>query len=92
MTRPPADVDAYVGLGSNVGDRLAALQTAVAALDVTSGIRVMAVSAVYETEAHTLSGQPPQPDHLNAVVHVRTSLGPGALLAVLHAAERAAGR
>lgn len=91
MSAPPA-ADAYVGLGSNVGSRLAALGAAVAALEATPGVRVAAVSAVYETEAHTLPGQDPQPDHLNAVAHVRSDLGPDALLDRLHAIERAAGR
>ena len=83
---------AFVGLGANVGDRRAALQAAVDALAATPELRVDAASGVYETEAHVLPGQPPQPDHLNAVVRLWTSLAPEALLAALHAAERAAGR
>ncbi len=87
-----ATVSAFVGLGANVGDRLAALQAAVDAIASLPGVRVDAASEVYETEAHVLPGQSPQPDHLNAVVRLRTALAPEALLAGLHAAERAAGR
>ena len=83
---------AFVGLGSNAGDRLAHLRRALEALEVTEGVEVEAVSPVYETEAHTLPGQPPQPDHLNAVVRLRTPLAPEALLERLHALEREAGR
>ena len=83
---------AFVALGANVGDRLAALRGAVAALDARADTAVTAASAVYETEALVLPGADPQPDHLNAVVALRTSLGPTALLRVLHAVERAAGR
>lgn len=80
---------AYLGLGSNVGDRLAHLQGAVDRLAATEGIVVVAVSNVYETAP---VGGPPQPDHLNAVVAVDTVLGPYELLAAAQACERAAHR
>jgi len=85
-------VDAFVALGANVGDRLAALSRAVAALDARPDTAVVARSAVYETEALVLPGADPQPDHLNAVVALRTSLRPYALLRALSDLERAAGR
>lgn len=87
-----ARFEAFVGLGANLGDRLAALRGAVRALGQTEGVAVVAASAVYETEAHVLPGQPPQPDHLNAAVALRTRLGPTDLLRRLHEVERAAGR
>lgn len=83
---------AYIGLGANVGDRLAALKHAVDGLAARSDTSVAAASAVYQTQAHVLPGTPPQPDHLNAVVAVDTRLAPRALLRVLHGLERAAGR
>jgi 2-amino-4-hydroxy-6-hydroxymethyldihydropteridine diphosphokinase len=86
------EVIAYVGVGANEGDRAAALRTAVAALDATEGIRVERVSPVYEAEAHRRPGQPTQPDHLNAVLRLRTTLVPDALLDVFHALEQTAGR
>ena len=85
-------VDAFVGLGANVGDRLGALRAAVAAMDGLPGTRVVAVSAAWETEAHVPPGAPPQPDHLNAAAHLRSSLAPRALLDAMHGLERAAGR
>ena len=86
-------VAVYVGLGSNVGDRLAALRGAVAALDGGAETAVETASAVYETEAHVRPGAPPQRDHLNAVVRVRSRLRPASFLTdVAWDAERRAGR
>ncbi|MEM6327892.1 MAG: 2-amino-4-hydroxy-6-hydroxymethyldihydropteridine diphosphokinase [Bacteroidota bacterium] len=90
--RTEAGTTVFVGMGSNVGDRLAALQGALDRLARVSGVTVEAVSPVYETEAHVLPGAALQPDHLNAVARLRTTLAPHALLDVLHATERAAGR
>lgn len=59
---------AYLGLGSNLGDRLANLGQAVRLLR-ERGVDVVRSSRVYETEA---VGGPSQPDYLNAVVEVRT--------------------
>lgn len=69
---------AYLGLGSNLGDRLAHLQGAVDGLAATPGITVVAVSRVYETRPIG----PEQPDYLNAVVALDTALEPRALLEV----------
>lgn len=79
---------AYLGLGSNVGDRAAHLQSAVDGLVARAG-RVVAISPVYETDP---VGGPPQPDYLNAVVAVETSLSARDLLAVGKALEAEAGR
>ena len=87
-----APVEAVVALGGNVGDRIGALRRAVETLDALPEAEVVATSAVYETEAMVLPGTPPQPDHLNAALLLRTTLGPWALLRRLHAVERAAGR
>jgi 2-amino-4-hydroxy-6-hydroxymethyldihydropteridine diphosphokinase len=70
---------AYLGIGSNLGDRLAYLQLAVDGLAVTEHVRVVAVSPVYETEP---VGGPEQPEYLNAVVAVDTTLDPRRLLHV----------
>ena len=69
-------VRAFLGIGSNLGDRLAYLQGAVDGLAATDGIEVVAVSAVIETDPVG----PEQPDYLNAVVAVDTTLTPRALL------------
>lgn len=92
MSAAGGRVEAVVALGANLGDRIRALRGAVARLEALPDTAVVACSAVYETEAHVLPGQAPQPDHLNAVVVVETGLGPLRLLRQLHAVERAAGR
>lgn len=79
---------AYLGLGSNVGDRLARLQAAVDGLGSTAGVEVEAVSRVYETEPVG----PDQPDYLNAVVAVETSLDARGLLDVARRLEVDSGR
>ncbi|MGH8993320.1 MAG: 2-amino-4-hydroxy-6-hydroxymethyldihydropteridine diphosphokinase [Acidimicrobiia bacterium] len=79
---------AYLGLGSNLGDRLAHLQSAVDGLADRAGM-VVAVSAVYETEP---MGGPEQPDYLNAVVALDTALDARGLLGVAKALEEEAGR
>ena len=76
---------AFLGLGSNVGDRPAHLRTAVAGLP-----DVVAVSALYETEP--LGGPPGQDPYLNAVVELRTDLSARELLELGQALEAAAGR
>lgn len=83
---------AYVGMGGNLGDRRAALAGATGALGVRADTEVVAASPVYETEALVLPGADPQPDHLNAVLALRTALSPAGLLRVLQSLERAAGR
>jgi 2-amino-4-hydroxy-6-hydroxymethyldihydropteridine diphosphokinase len=80
---------AYLGLGSNLGDRVAMLQLAVDELGATEGVTVVAVSRVYETAP---VGGPEQDDYLNAVVAIETDLGPRELLAVAHRIEQRAGR
>lgn len=83
---------AFVGLGANVGDRIGAFRMAVAALDALPDVAVTAASSVYETEALLRPGADPQPDHLNAVVQLRTSRSPHELLDALRAIEQVAGR
>jgi len=82
-------VDAYVAMGSNLGDREAHLAAATEALRARPDVRVMAVSALYETAP---VGPPPQGPYLNAALHLRTQLAPRALLACLLAIEAARGR
>jgi len=80
---------AYIALGSNLGDReehLAAARAALAALPAT---RLVAASAVEETQP--LAGMD-QPAYLNQMVLLETSLEPRALLAACHAIERSRGR
>jgi 2-amino-4-hydroxy-6-hydroxymethyldihydropteridine diphosphokinase len=80
---------AHLALGSNLGDRLAFLRSAVTGLRRTEGISVAAVSRVYETAP---VGGPEQGPYLNAVVAVDTELSAAQLLAVAHRLEDEAGR
>jgi len=79
----------FLGLGSNVGDRRANLEAAVAALS-GHGVAVLASSSVYETEPVGLVLD--QPDFLNACLVVQTQLEPDDLLAACKAVEREVGR
>ena len=81
---------ALIGLGSNLGDRKATLDAAVAALAATPGVEVHAVSSYHETTP--VGGPGGQGAFLNAAARLRTSLGPSELLGVLRAVEHAAGR
>lgn len=82
-------VTAFVSLGSNLGDREGFLKTAVAELDRNPGIRVTAVSSIYETEP---VGYLDQDWFLNLVIRVETSLEPLELLHQLQGIEKAMGR
>jgi 2-amino-4-hydroxy-6-hydroxymethyldihydropteridine diphosphokinase len=81
---------AWLGLGSNVGDRLANLRAAVRALDTMERVGVEAHSSVYETEP--VGEITAQRDFLNAVVRVATDLRPLELLDACKAIEHGMGR
>ena len=76
---------AFLGMGSNLGDREAFLREAVGSL-----ANVVAVSPVYETDPVGSPGG--QGAYLNIVVEIDTDLSPRALLGVCHRIESAAGR
>ena len=76
---------AFLGLGSNVGDRARFLREAV----TTLGSSVRAVSDVYETDP---VGGPTQGPYLNVVVELATDMGPRELLGLCHRLEGAANR
>lgn len=80
---------AYIGVGSNVGDRRQNIQRAKMALEQTMGIRSLRSSSVYETEP---MGGPPQGMFLNAAWEVETELSPEALLSCLLSIEESLGR
>lgn len=84
--------EAFVALGSNLGDRLTHLQSAVHALKAHPDISVVQVSPVYRTRAHTLVPGEQQPDYLNAVMQIRTRLPVEDLLSVCQHIERLEGR
>ncbi|MFK0293088.1 2-amino-4-hydroxy-6-hydroxymethyldihydropteridine diphosphokinase [Streptomyces sp. NPDC090442] len=79
---------AVISLGSNLGNRLETLQGAIDALEDTPGVRVKAVSPVYETEPWGVEPGS-QPAYFNAVVLIKTTLPPESLLERGHAIEEA---
>jgi 2-amino-4-hydroxy-6-hydroxymethyldihydropteridine diphosphokinase len=80
---------AYVGLGANLGEREETLRAAVAGLEATGGVEVVAVSAFRETDP---VGYVDQPRFLNGAVALETTLAPRELLEALLAVERSLGR
>lgn len=86
MTQP---VRAGIGLGANLGDPVAAVQAAFAALAALPQSRLLAASRLYRTPAW---GRTDQPDFINAAALLETALPPQALLAALLEIERHAGR
>lgn len=80
---------AYIGLGSNLGERERYLSDAVHRLHRHPSLFVERCSSVYETAPVGLTDQP---DFLNMAVAVRTGLSPESLLDVLLETERALGR
>ena len=79
----------YIGLGSNLGDRLANINKAIEYLKENQDITVERVSSIIETEPQ---GGPPQGKFLNAVVKIKTTLKPKELLKVLQNIEEKLGR
>jgi dihydroneopterin aldolase/2-amino-4-hydroxy-6-hydroxymethyldihydropteridine diphosphokinase len=81
--------EAYLALGSNMGDKQAYLDQAVAQLDARSDCQVIEVSPYLVTEPY---GGVEQDDFLNGALRLRTLLEPSELLEVLHEVEHAANR
>ncbi|MEH0545984.1 2-amino-4-hydroxy-6-hydroxymethyldihydropteridine diphosphokinase [Streptomyces sp. B21-105] len=79
---------AVLSLGSNLGNRLETLQGAIDALEDTPGVRIKAVSPVYETAPWGVEPGS-QPSYFNAVVLLKTTLPPSSLLERAHAVEEA---
>jgi 2-amino-4-hydroxy-6-hydroxymethyldihydropteridine diphosphokinase len=81
-------VRAYVGLGSNLGDRAAYLLLGLSALSRLPKTHLLRLSPVYETDPVG----PPQPPYLNMVAELETELSPKGLLAEMLRIEKALGR
>ena len=81
---------AYLGLGSNLGNRLAFLRGGRGTLVNQSGVELIQASGVYETEA--IGGPPDNPPFLNTVLQIQTSLNPHQLLKACQAVEDEFGR
>lgn len=82
-------VTAYLGLGSNMGDRFGHLERAVAMLDSEPKVTVRACSSIYETEPW---GYTDQPKFLNCAIEIATSETPEVLLFLAKKIEHEMGR
>ncbi|MFW6457376.1 MAG: 2-amino-4-hydroxy-6-hydroxymethyldihydropteridine diphosphokinase [Planctomycetota bacterium] len=80
---------AYIGLGSNLGQRAKNLAGALESIDDQPRIRLIKKSTFIETEP---VGGPPQGSYLNAAAEIRTTLEPAELLRTLQTIENAFGR
>jgi 2-amino-4-hydroxy-6-hydroxymethyldihydropteridine diphosphokinase len=80
---------AYIGVGSNLGDRKRAIEDALRLLDAHQGIGVVAVSKIRETDP---VGVVEQPRFLNAAARLETNLPPRVLLSRLLGVEHELGR
>lgn len=80
---------AYIGLGSNIGDRIGYIQQAHKLLSDTEGIVVLNSSSLYETEP---VGYKDQEWFVNAALHIETTLIPEKLLDECQRIERQLGR
>lgn len=86
---PGGGHDAYLSIGSNIGDRLAYLQEGLNQLAAEPGIEIVDISSVYETDPWGLTSQRA---FYNAVVWIRTTLLPLRLLRICQRIEHRAGR
>lgn len=78
-----------LGIGSNLGDRLATMREAIARIALVPGVTIRARSRVYETAP---VGGPPQPPFLNAAIAADCTLSPLAMLDELQRIEAELGR
>lgn len=93
MSNTPRETIAYLGLGSNLGDRMESLRAALHALDRHDAIQVDwngGIAPVYETSP--VGGSPDQPMYLNTALRITTTLDPYALLQVVLSIENDMGR
>jgi len=81
---------AYIGLGSNQGDRARLIAEALSWLAGTPGVRVLRVSRLVQTEA--MGGPTGQRHYLNAVAELECEQEPGELLGLLLEVETKLGR
>lgn len=83
-----AEHKVFLGLGSNIGDRAANLKKAVKAIK-DHGFKVVKISSVYESKPVDYLEQP---DFLNAVMEIKTSMGPHDVLEIIQTIELDLGR
>lgn len=86
LSEPPLTV---IGLGANLGDRMAAIEGAIRSVEALAGVKVLGRSSVWL--ARPLGG-PPQPHFYNAALAVRCSFSPDHLMRELLGIEQRFGR
>jgi 2-amino-4-hydroxy-6-hydroxymethyldihydropteridine diphosphokinase len=89
MNERTVSTKAFIGLGANLGEPQDQVRRAMAALAELPGTRLVAASSFYRSAP---VGVVAQPDFINAVAEIATTLGARALLEALLAAERRFGR
>jgi len=82
-------ITTYIGVGSNLSDPIKQVKLAIDALHKVKNSQVSAISSIYGSKP---MGPQDQPDYINAVVELQTTLSPLALLDALQAIENKAGR
>jgi 2-amino-4-hydroxy-6-hydroxymethyldihydropteridine diphosphokinase len=85
-----ANITAYIGLGSNLGNRNEAINGAITALASHAHIQVCKISSFMETSPE--GGPSGQTSYLNAALALQTDLSPDQLLAFMHQIEHDQGR
>lgn len=80
---------AYIGIGSNIGDKQLNCENAILKLDSLKNTKILNRSTLYRTEP---VGGPPQEDYINGVVKVETDMTPLELLAAVKKIEDEMGR
>jgi 2-amino-4-hydroxy-6-hydroxymethyldihydropteridine diphosphokinase len=79
---------AYIGIGSNLGDSIATIHSAIAALEKLPQTRLITTSSFFQSAPYEASGN----DFMNAVVAIETTLTPAALLEYCQSVELSFGR
>lgn len=79
----------YIGLGSNLENPLQQIKTAINDLQSLAGVTIISVSSLYQSPP---MGPADQPDYINAVLSLETSLSPHQLLDTLQSVEQLHGR
>lgn len=82
-------IEAFIGIGSNVGERRDFVRAAVGHLNAADGVEITATSSLYETSP---IGGPPQRSYVNMVVRMHTSLDHRELLELCQGIESKLGR
>ena len=80
--------EVFVGIGSNLGNRLDNINKAIEYLKAIDGISIDKVSSIIETKPQNANG----PDYLNAAIKLATNILPKDLLSILQECEKSLGR